>query len=380
MYCRLSIAIGPVQHQHGSRWRAEGRRKKAAAKRNSRDGLDALGRVWYSRAMATCDIPIASLRERCEASLRRRGATDEEARVVFDDYLDAELRGRTSHGFAQWRIALAAFPHARSSEVVADKGGIIHIEGHGDCGHVVMRRALDLALPRVARCGIIAIGVSNVTRFGCAGVVARHAAERGAIAIVLEYGGKNLVAPPDGRRAVVATNPIAIGIPGTAPLFVVDIATSERAMGHVLAAKLEGRAVPTTWGIDAAGDPTSDPGAVATLLPFGGHKGFALSLAFEILSGILVGVPVGSKGTLPCRGALVLLLAPNAFGQGTEAFSAAVVEYLAEVQACDPVDPKNPVRYPGVRGEEMYRAASERGVVTLPVSTWEQLSAELQAT
>jgi LDH2 family malate/lactate/ureidoglycolate dehydrogenase len=317
-------------------------------------------------------ISISHLREQCEASLTKRGASPDEARIVFDDYLDAELRGRASHGFMSWAVAIGAFPHS-GTETVRQQGSIIEIDGNGATGHVVARHGIDLGLNDLDSRGVSAIGIRNVTRFNCPGPIARYAAERGAVAIVLEYGGANFMAPPGGKRAALSTNPIGIAVPGTTPLFVLDIATSERAIGYVNLAKLDGSPIPSSWGIDKEGRPTSDPAALAAVSSFGGYKGFGLALAFEILSGALVGVPIGSHGTLGRRGALIVLLAPTAFGETSEAFTASVQAFLSEITNVEPLDVTQPVQYPGLRGEDRCRAALARGIVELPAVVWEQL-------
>ena len=104
--------------------------------------------------------------------------------------------------------------------------------------------------------------------------------------------------PNGGQTAALSTNPIGIAIPGTEPMFVLDIATSERSVGYLSMAKSTGESIPPSWAVDKEGRPTSNPNIAVAVLPFGGYKGFALSLAFEILSGALVGTPIGQNGQL----------------------------------------------------------------------------------
>ncbi|HXK40469.1 MAG TPA: Ldh family oxidoreductase [Candidatus Paceibacterota bacterium] len=307
----------------------------------------------------------------------RRGANPSQAAVVFDDYLDAELRGRVSHGFASWPVALSAFPTSGSFVVGKDAGSVVQILGNGDCGHTVARYAADLALERLSRVGVVIVGVNNITRFNCPGVLARHIAERGAIALVLEYGGSNLMVPVGGKSPALSTNPIGIAVPGTSPLFVLDFATSERAIGHVALAKLAEQRIPREWGVDADGRQTTDPKAVVGMLPFGGYKGFGLSLAFEILSGALVGVPIGSKGSPRCRGALMMVISPTVFGGADADFAAAAQQFLDEVRSSSPAMPGDPVVYPGVVSEQRYLDAMTRGTVIFRAPVWATLNDSL---
>lgn len=309
------------------------------------------------------------------AALTRKGASTEEAEIVFDDYLDAELRGRTSHGFAAFSIALSAFPKRGSYEVVGLQGSVLLIEGNGDCGHVVARRAVDLALEHLPKTKIMAVGLRNITRFNCPGSIARYAAEKGSIALVLEYGGQNFMVPYRGRTAALSNNPIGIAFPGTDPLFVLDVATSERAFGYVALAKVIGETIPSNWGVDDNGQPTSDPFSVVAVNPFGGYKGYGLALAFEILSGALVGVPIGTEGTLARRGAFIVLIDPTIYGHSADSFAKQVTDFLNEVTSVAPCTPEQTVTYPGQRGEQSRREKLLVNSLNLPASVIEEIKA-----
>lgn len=329
--------------------------------------------------MQTTQIPIEELRRLCTSALKKKGATSEESDTVFTDYLLAEVMGRESHGFVSFGVALSQFPKRGTFQVVRETDSVLEIEGNQDCGHLVARRAIDIAVERVSRSGVFAIAIRNITRFNCPGLIARYAADQGKIAIVLEYGGQNFMVPfPDGLLPALSTNPIGIAIPmAHGPAFVADFATSERAVGYVTLAKMLGQPIPESWGVDKDGKPTCDPNALVATTPFGGHKGFSLALAVEILAGILVGVSVGSKGRLDCRGALVLVIDPTAFGQTAEDFKLQVHQYLTEVTNT-PTRSGEPIRYPGQRSAARQREALEHGVIELPTEVFSQLMRQVQ--
>ena len=58
------------------------------------------------------------------------------------------------------------------------------------------------------------------------------------------------------------------------------------AMGDVQIAARDGRQVPPGTGLDADGNASNDPAAIAkgVLLPFGGYKGSAIALMVELLA------------------------------------------------------------------------------------------------
>ena len=89
--------------------------------------------------------------------------------------------------------------------------------------------------------------------------------------------------------------PLAIAIPaaGREP-FVLDMATSVVARGKVALAAKEGRSIPEGWAIDENGKPTTDPGAVKCVLPFGGPKGYGIALMIEVLCSCLSGAKTGT--------------------------------------------------------------------------------------
>ena len=318
-------------------------------------------------------IELSQLEERCIAALVAKGAPKKVAALVYEDYLDAEARGRASHGFASFDVALGAFPTQGKAEIVNHGASSLTIDGNGDTGHWAARLGIDTAMPRLEKVGIYAIGIRNITRFNTPGPVARHAAKQGAIALVFEYGGANFIVPPGGTQTAVSTNPIGIAIPGTDPLFVLDIATSERALGYVTIAGMAGRKLPKSWAVGADGLPTTDPKAVVGLNPFGGYKGFGLALAAEILSGALTGVPIGSKGSLARRGATIVLIAPSVFCEPATEFGERARRFLAEVTQTPVRDDAPPVTYPGAGSEERFQQVMAAGTIDLPEPVWQKL-------
>lgn len=103
--------------------------------------------------------------------------------------------------------------------------------------------------------------------------------------------------------------------PGSQP-FVFDFATSAIARGDLELHRRAGTPLPEGAGVDAQGQPSTDPVAVArgAMLAFGGHKGSALAAMVELMAGTLIGDWTSREslafddgaGASPCHGELVL--------------------------------------------------------------------------
>ena len=172
-------------------------------------------------------------------------------------------------------------------------------------GQAVAYRAINRAIELADEFGIAQIAVDNAFHYLWGGGYVMEAAERGYFAYTNCTSALAEVVPFGGKFPTLGTNPHSWGIPGTQangfPI-VIDWATSTVAMGRVQALKREGKALPPGAAVDAAGQPTTDPNLVASLLPFGGHKGYGLSLLNEIFGGLIGGsLPTlrGRKITCP---------------------------------------------------------------------------------
>ena len=113
----------------------------------------------------------------------------------------------------------------------------------------------------------------------------------------------SLVAPLWGAERMLGTNPIAIAFPGKEePPIVIDMATCAAAYGKIEIARRRGEPIPTGWGIDAQGRPTTNPDDIingGALLPLGsdrergGHKGYGLGIMVDVLCAVLSGANWG---------------------------------------------------------------------------------------
>jgi L-2-hydroxycarboxylate dehydrogenase (NAD+) len=100
-----------------------------------------------------------------------------------------------------------------------------------------------------------------------------------------------MVAPLGGARAALGTNPIAFGFPMEPDPLVIDLGTSAFMGTDLQFRQRLGIPLPEGVAIDERGRPTTDAAAArrGALLPFGGHKGYALALATHALGVLCTG-------------------------------------------------------------------------------------------
>ena len=334
-------------------------------------------------------IPAAELRAFVAAVFRATGSAEVEARLVGDHLVDANLVGHESHGvirvskYVDWHAKGMVIAN-RHAVVVRETMGNAVIDGQFGYGQVIGREAMDLAIAKARQSGFCAVAIRNAGHLGRIGAWAEHVAQAGLASIhfVNTSGFGILVTPHGGTDRRLSANPIAAGAPGPggAPL-VLDISTAAIAEGKIQVALNQGELLPPGCTIDSEGRPNQDPAVfygppVGALLPFGGHKGYGLSIFCEIFAGALSGGHTTNPDN-PTAGRLVnnmlsLVFDAEAFC-GAEAFNAEIARLAAWVKASPPVMPGGEVLLPG-EIERRTRARLERDGIPLDVVTRRQIA------
>jgi ureidoglycolate dehydrogenase (NAD+) len=170
-------------------------------------------------------------------------------------------------------------------------------------GQAVAWEAIETCMRLADRHGSGTVSVDNAFHYLWGGGYVMEAARKGYIAYTNCTASLTEVVPFKGRFPTLGTNPHSWGFPTTAAVgfpLVIDWATSVIAMGRVQQLKREGKPLPPNAAVDENGRPTTDPAAVVSLLPFGDHKGYGLSLINEIVAAFIG----GSLPTLRSRAAV----------------------------------------------------------------------------
>jgi len=230
------------------------------------------------------------------ALFRHVGMEQRDAIFSANAMVRTNLWGIDSHGVLRLPIYIKRL---RSGAVKA-KPDIKKVRGsqalevlHGDdgLGFIVGREAMDRAIQLAEEFNVGIVGAIRSNHFGAAALYARMAAERNMVGLAMTNVIPNMVMP-GCSKPVVGNNPIAIAAPTFQEFpFVLDVSLSAVAGGKLLMASKKKEKIPLNWATDREGRPTDDPdkGFAGFLLPMGGHKGFGLALAVDILCGVLSG-------------------------------------------------------------------------------------------
>jgi L-lactate dehydrogenase len=209
----------------------------------------------------------------------------------------------------------------------------------------------------------------------CLAAYLKRATDRGFVAMVLSSDPSvSSVAPYGAVTPVFTPNPIAAGLPTGGDPVLLDISASITTNGLTARLHKSGERLPHPWVQDAQGNATDDPAVLfdepkGTLLPLGGleagHKGYALALLVEALTGGLAGF--GRADPADGWGATVFVQAldPAAFG-GRDAFLRQM-DWLA--RACHDATPRpgtTGARLPGERAMALSREQMRDGVALHP--------------
>ena len=235
------------------------------------------------------------------------GVPPEEAATAADVLAYADLRGIDSHGVARLRtyvdmLTLGRINPTPTVRVVRERASVATVDGDNGLGLVVGSKANAIAMEKARQCGSGWVSVSNTNHYGAAGYYAMAAVEAGLIGWSMTNTTK-LVAPFLGAERMLGTNPICIGFPGGAERpIIIDMASCAVAYGKIEIARRAGKQIPEGWAIDRDGRDTTDPTAMVeggALLPLGsdadhgGHKGYCLAVAVDLLCAALSGANWG---------------------------------------------------------------------------------------
>jgi len=303
-----------------------------------------------------------------------------DADITASLMVKSDLAGADGHGIFRLpaylkRIRAGGINLHPNIHIEREQGATALINGDNALGHLVMNKAVDLAIEKVKQHSVCWIGSHYGNHSGAASVYVRKLAEQGYIAIYMAVGNANHMAPWGGIDLLLSTNPIAIAVPaGDHPTVLLDIATTVAAYGKVKVAAQKGESIPEGWMMDRQGKPITDPqkSSEGSLLPIGGYKGYGLAVMIGLLAGALNNAAVG-KGTIDFNahhdlitntGQTISAIDPSAFGD-KDAFIGRVIDLVEDLKRSSTLPGVKEIRVPG---DGAAKTMVERAKYGIPVS------------
>jgi uncharacterized oxidoreductase len=324
-----------------------------------------------------------------EAIVLAGGSEPREARLVAENLVMANLLGHDSHGIgmipryvdALLEGGLAANQHPKAT---LDAGAMLALDGCKGYGQTIGHESMQMAIERAQRHGSCIMVLANSHHLGRIGHWAEMAVAQGLVSIhFVNVISHARVAPYAGRDARFGTNPVCIGIPlpGEKP-FLLDMATAAVAQGKMRVAHNKREKVAPGLLIDDQGQPTDDPRyavvpPLGAILAFGGHKGYGLAVACELLGGALTGGGTWhydeSKKQRVLNGMLTIVIDPARLGTAG-AFQSETRQFVEWLRKGRPAPGADRVRLAG-EPERETRAKREREGISVDDNTWKEILA-----
>ena len=324
-----------------------------------------------------------------EAIVLAGGSEPREARLVAENLVTANLLGHDSHGIgmipryvdALLEGGLAANQHPKAT---LDAGAMLALDGCKGYGQTIGHESMQMAIERAQRYGSCIMVLANSHHLGRIGHWAEMAVAQGLVSIhFVNVISHARVAPYAGRDARFGTNPVCIGIPipGEKP-FLLDMATASVAQGKMRVAHNKREKVAPGLLIDDQGRPTDDPRyavvpPLGAILAFGGHKGYGLAVACELLGGALTGGGTWhydeSKKQRVLNGMLTIVIDPARLGTAA-VFQSETRQFVEWLRKGRPAPGADRVRLAG-EPERETRAKREREGISVDDNTWKEILA-----
>jgi LDH2 family malate/lactate/ureidoglycolate dehydrogenase len=290
------------------------------------------------------------LRALYTAVLRALGGSQEEAAIFAEHFLLADLRGMEWQGLKSLDRHIVSpvrdgvVKLGQPVDVLREGPSSAVLHAHGGLGHVVGRRAVDLAIEMAREQGTGAVAIHECGDTGLLAGFTLRAAEAGCIGIMFNNTNP-YVAPWGGEDRLLGIDPFSAAIPaGSAYPVVLDMSIA--------------RPRPA-FDEDAVWE---QPFAQPPVLFFETVREYALTVMIELICGGLAGMPIGlDKGRRGECGAFVLALHVPHFADPAE-FRARVDRYVAQVKAAPRAEGTEEILLPGERGFREHERRSREGV------------------
>ncbi len=275
-------------------------------------------------------LSFKELKALLKSVFERHGVSASVADILADNCAACERDGCHSHGVFRMpgyvKTLKSGWVDAEAVPALQPVGpSFLRVDARNGFAQPALAFARETIRRMIDETGVAVVAMRDSHHFSALWPDLEPFALDGAVGLTM-VAGSRVVVPPGGRRRVLGTNPIAFATPvADAPPLIFDFATSSMSHGDLTLAMEAGRTVPPGTGVDGEGRLTQDPSAIhrdGGILPFGGHKGAALSMMVEILASALTGGQFSSEvdfsgfpgAETPRTGQLLLFVDPTRGG------------------------------------------------------------------
>jgi L-2-hydroxycarboxylate dehydrogenase (NAD+) len=343
-------------------------------------------------------VTFERLKTFIEQAMIKLGLPDADAATVAALMAQADLQGSDGHGVSRLpqyarRIKAGGFNVHPNIHVVHGRAGMALLNGDNGMGHLVMKRAAEIAIEKARATGIAWVNSQYSNHAGPASLYATMPLAHDMIGLYFAVGNANHLPPWGGLDMLLSTNPIAAAIPaGEEKPIVLDMATTVAAYGKVKTKALRGETMPEGWMIDRQGKPLTDPKRAdeGMLLPLGGmeagYKGYGLALIIGLLAGTLGGAAMGKDvidfnhddDSVTNTGQAIAAIDIAAFGD-VATFKASVDTLVRDLRNSSRMPGVDRISVPGERSQETRVKRARDGIPIAPALQrgLDQVAAEL---
>jgi LDH2 family malate/lactate/ureidoglycolate dehydrogenase len=297
-------------------------------------------------------------------ALQSLGLPEDDVRVIVDQLVDNALCG---YPFASLPriLAIAGDPKTRQPRqpvrVVHETPASALLDGGNNVGYVAVHRAAQIAIDKARARQFALVGVYNSYYSGRNAYYMEMIVRAGFVGLHLASGQPHVV-PPGGARPALGTNPLCCGFPSAHGPVIFDMGTAGLQWGEVLLHAQLGTPLPEGVGVDQEGKPTRDAEAalLGGVLPFGGHKGYGLSLMVQAF-GLLAGAAL-ARGQVQDYGFLFIAFNPGLLIPADE-FAQRMAELTERIKATPRQSGADDIRIPSERAFRERERRRVEGIV-----------------
>ena len=317
----------------------------------------------------------------------KAGADERNANGIAEHLVSANLSGVDTHGVFHVPRYVEAITAGQLvptvwPEIQRETPTTALVTGNWTFSQVAARYAMEVAIEKAGEHNVAVVSLVRAHHIGRLGYYVEMGAAEGMISM-LWAGGYSVVnpstAPYGGRGRLLHTNPFSMGFPaGDERRMMFDFATTNLSGVKIINAQRRGEQLPPGSIIDKDGNPTTNPNDFfdgGAYLPFGGHKGYALMMAVELLGRIFTGadalVEEGRGGLMAHQGVTMVVFKADLF-QPLDEYASRADELIRRTRAIPPAPGFKEVLAPG-DPEARTRADRQRNGIPIADDIWEPI-------